>query len=86
VNGSSSSIGDVILPREIGEVASPLQATADSEHTVPREDAEIAAKWGNGYHHAKRTSDPVAPEFSFGGVDTFLDKVTIQKLIYIISK
>jgi hypothetical protein len=61
-------------------------ATAGSEHTVPPEDAEIAAKWGNGYHHAKRTSFPVASEFSSEGDDTPLDRITIQKLTYIISK
>jgi hypothetical protein len=60
--------------------------TADSEHNVPPDDAEIAAKWGNGYHHAKQTSFPVASEFSFEGDDTPLDKITIQKLTYIISK
>jgi hypothetical protein len=63
-----------------------VTATADSEHTVPPEDAEIAAKWGNGYHHAKRTSFPVASESSFEGDDTPLDKITIQKLTYILSK
>jgi hypothetical protein len=63
-----------------------VTTTADSEHTVPPEDAERAAKWGNGYHHAKRTSFPVASEFSFEGDDTPLDKITIQKRTYIISK
>jgi hypothetical protein len=63
-----------------------VTATADSKHTVPPEDAEIVAKWGNGYHHAKRTSFSIASEFSFEEDDTPLDKITIQKLTYIISK
>jgi hypothetical protein len=63
-----------------------VTATAGSEHAVPPEDAEIAAKWGNGYHHAKRTSVPVASKFSSEGDETPLDKITIQKPTYIISK
>jgi hypothetical protein len=50
------------------------------EHVRLRpEDAEIASKWGNGYHKAKRNSFPVASEFSLEGDDTPLDKLTIKK-------
>jgi hypothetical protein len=59
---------------------------ADSEHVLPLEDAEIAYRWGNGYHQAKRNSFPVASEFSFEGDDTPLDKLTIKNLTYILSR
>lgn len=50
------------------------------------EDAEHAAAWGNGYIHSKRNSFPVAAEFSLEGDDTPLDKLTVKKLTYLISR
>jgi hypothetical protein len=56
------------------------------EHVTIPDDAEIAARWGTGYIHAKRTSFPVASEFTFEGDKTPLDRLTIKKLTYMISK
>ena len=50
------------------------------------EDAEHAAKWGNGYIQAKRNSFPVAAEFTLEGDDTPLDKLSVKRLTYLISK
>src|SRR6056297_3495306 len=50
------------------------------------EEAEHAAKWGNGYIQAKRNSFPVADEFTLEGDDTPLDKLSVKRLTYLISK
>jgi hypothetical protein len=50
------------------------------------DDAEIAARWGSGYIHAKRISFPVVSEFTFEGDKTPLDQLTVKKLTYLISR
>jgi hypothetical protein len=54
-------------------------STLNSEHITTPDDAEIAARWGTGYIHARRISFPVASGFTFEGDKTPLDQLTIKK-------
>jgi hypothetical protein len=63
---------------------SALTALKDNLQLAP---IEInTSRWGTGYIHAKRYSYPVASEFTFEGDKTPLDRLTIKKLTYLISK